>query len=841
MREPRHNVLVVLRDVAARVPDRAALIMEDDAITFAGLWERVDRVGAGLRRLGLGQGDRAIVMIPMSIDLYAVLLGLLEIGAVAVFVDPWIGRRQIAAFAAFAEPRAYLGIPKSHLLRLADRRLRSIPISVTTGGRLGPLPARHTLAELETEPGDGEVSAVEPDDPALITFTSGSSGEPKGANRTHGFLLAQHRALAAEFPAEEGVDMPMFPVFALNNLASGVTSVVPAMDFRRVETVDAARVLRQMRAHGVTTCTASPPFFDRIAEHLAARPEDRPPLRRLLTGGAPVSDGQLRTWRQALPDPELLVVYGSTEAEPVAHLTAEERLAAVNDIRPRTPGYCVGRPCNSVRTKVIRIQAGPVELADELAPGEIGELVVSGDHVCRDYYRNPGAVRENKIIDSDGTVWHRMGDTGSFDTAGRFWIAGRVHSTIHRASGLLHPQLVEQAARGEDERIRRIAAVGVDDRAVVVVETDAGEEMKREVAARLVEAWIEVDEIVLTREPLPVDPRHNSKIDYGRVGELLGLGEARAFGPSPNPKKAAAIRAYLAERFPLVGHGVLICAYYSSNQFLARVLTEPGRPMRYDGSSLLGALTLFLFFFHLRVFDEHKDYEEDCRHYPQRALQRGLVTLRDLKVLGGIAIGLEVVLCALRGRAALASWAVAFAFSLLMLEEFFVPGWLKRHFLVYAVSHLLVMPFLSLMVFAFATGRWPWEAPPWFWMYAWVGFFVTFNWEVSRKIRAPADEIDGVETYTRIFGTYGAAYLVLLIRVIDTGLVALVGWHLGLSPWFYGALVALFLVCLVGFFQYRLHTNRKTAKRMETYAGMYIIAFDVILAIEIARRFGLEL
>ena len=304
---------------------------------------------------------------------------------------------------------------------------------------------------------------------------------------------------------------------------------------------------------------------------------------------------------------------------------------------------------------------------------------------------------------------------------------------------------------------------------------------------------------------------------------------------------ARRLYAYLAERFPLLGHGVLICAYYSSNQFLARVLTEPGRPMRYDWSSLLGALTLFLFFFHLRVFDEHKDYEEDCRHYPQRVLQSGVVTLRDLKVLGAIAIGLEIVLCALRGRAVLAAWAVAFGFSVLMLEEFFVPGWLKRHFLVYAVTHLLVMPFLSLMVFAFATGRWPWEAPPWFWMYAWVGFFVTFNWEVSRKIRAPADEIEGVESYTRIFGTYGAAYLVLLIRVIDTGLVALVGWHLGLSAWFYGALVALFLVCLVGFFQYRLDTNRKTAKRMEIYAGMYIIAFDVILAVEIARRFGLEL
>jgi 4-hydroxybenzoate polyprenyltransferase len=302
---------------------------------------------------------------------------------------------------------------------------------------------------------------------------------------------------------------------------------------------------------------------------------------------------------------------------------------------------------------------------------------------------------------------------------------------------------------------------------------------------------------------------------------------------------ARRLASYLGERFPLVGHGVLIAAYYSSNQFLARTLTRPGEPMRYDLSTLLGALTLFCFFFHLRVFDEHKDYAEDRVHYPGRVLQRGLVTLRDLKILGGIAIAAEIVLSLSLGPAAFVAWLAPFAFSLLMLKEFFVREWLKRHFLTYAVSHLLVMPFLSLTVFSFATGRWPWEAPPWFVVYAWVGFFVTFNWEVSRKIRAPEDEIEGVDSYTRVFGTYGAAYIVLLIRVIDTALVALVGRHLGLPPWFYAALVALFLVCLTGFFQYRFRTSRKTAKRMETYAGMYIIAFDVILAIAIAQKWGI--
>ncbi len=307
---------------------------------------------------------------------------------------------------------------------------------------------------------------------------------------------------------------------------------------------------------------------------------------------------------------------------------------------------------------------------------------------------------------------------------------------------------------------------------------------------------------------------------------------------SPFPLR---LKAYLAERFPLLGHGLLIVSYYSSNQFLAHALLRPGEPMRYTPYSLMGAVTLLCFFFHLRVFDEHKDFAEDSRHYPQRVLQRGLVTLRDLRLLATLAIATELALAGLRGLETLAALLLALGFSLLMLREFFVGPWLKRRFLLYATSHMLVMPLLSLMIFSFATGRWPWQAPPWYWLYTFVGFFVSFNWEISRKIRAPEEEIDGVDSYTKLFGLYGAAYVVLGVRVVDTALVALVGLHLGLSPWFYAALVALFLVCLVGFCQFRFATSPKTARRMETYAGMYIVAFDLILALAIVRRHGLEL
>ncbi len=296
--------------------------------------------------------------------------------------------------------------------------------------------------------------------------------------------------------------------------------------------------------------------------------------------------------------------------------------------------------------------------------------------------------------------------------------------------------------------------------------------------------------------------------------------------------------AYLHERFPLLAYSILIASFYSSNQFLAHALTSHGEPMRYDISSLLGCVTLLCLFFHLRVFDDHKDYADDCRYFPDRVLQRGVVTLRELQILGGVVIAVELSLAALWSAASLVSVLLAFGFSLLMFKEFFVRRWLKQHFLIYASTHMLIMPLLALVVFSFATRQYPWQAPGWFWIYSFVGFFVAFNWEISRKIRAPEEEIAGVDSYTKIFGTHGAAYLVLLVRAIDTGLVALVGYHLRVSSWFYVALLMLFAVCLIGFFQYRHHPSPRTAKRMGTYAGMYIVAFDLVLAIELGRTYG---
>lgn len=518
------NVASLFFDAADRNPAGIAFAGVGGASTsFHELRERVERFAGGLAAAGFGSGDKAVFMLPMSPDLYVAVLGALTAGGVAVFVDPWVSLRRIATLAATARARAFVGTPKSHLLRLLAPDLRRIPLTIVAGPIARPF-ARHRLAALS---GRATLASVSPDAPALITYTTGSSGAAKGVNRTHAILAAQHDVIRQEFPAMAGdVDLTTFPVFALSNLAAGITTVIPPVNLRRVASASGSRVLRAMQACGVTTMAASPPLFDVVADHIRRSGTPAPALRRIVTGGAPVRDDQLHRWRQVWPRAEIVVAYGSSEAEPVASIGVDERIALGGG-----QGYCVGRPVASVAIRLIPIAKGPVaELRGIPGSDGVGELVVSGAHVCRDYVNDPRAFAENKVRDAAGVVWHRMGDTGYFDSDGRFWLVGRVHSTIDRAGVAIHPQIVEQTGRADDARIRRIAAVGMPDpslgeRVVVVVESDAAD-IATSVRARLSRASLAaVDALLVTRKPLPLDPRHNSKVDYHRLREMLRNGE----------------------------------------------------------------------------------------------------------------------------------------------------------------------------------------------------------------------------------------------------------------------------------------------------------------------------
>lgn len=299
------------------------------------------------------------------------------------------------------------------------------------------------------------------------------------------------------------------------------------------------------------------------------------------------------------------------------------------------------------------------------------------------------------------------------------------------------------------------------------------------------------------------------------------------------------LKAYLSERFPIPDHLMMVLVYFLANQFLAQVLGKPGRPLQIGWFTALGMLFLFCVFFHLRVFDEHKDYEDDCKHYPGRMLSRGFITLRDLKRLGAVAIVTELICAVVSGWPAVLAVGLVVFYSWVMLHEFFVPTWLRSHFIVYAISHMSIMPLITATIFSFTMRRPFWDAPWLFWAYAAADFFAFANWEISRKIRLPEDEIEGVSSYSKAFGMFAAVNVTMVLRILNTLLAWMVGVYLGLGIFYYIGLIVLFFLTLFGLLHFRLRPTRRSASNLEAYGGGYIILFYLVLAIELYRVNGI--
>lgn len=514
------NIASLLTAVAD--PDRPALILPagpNSVITFRELDERSARLAAGFHALGLRTNDRVILLAPVSLNLYLSLIALFRLGAAAVFLDPQAGWRGLNQAGELAQARAFIGTRTALWLRSFVPALRKISILIPAEGNssssLGRLIRDHAPRP--------EISEVEPETPALITFTAGSTNAdgPRGVMRTHRLLAAQHAAIARALPPHaDDIDLPSFPIVILHNLAAGVTSVIPDFPFRRPQAVRPERVLRQIADHRVTTASGSPAYWQPIADHCAANNLTLP-LRRILIGGAPVMPGLVQQLSRLAPRAEILGVYGSTEAEPVALMPAGEVLGETSALTANGAGIPLGHPVSDICVKILDRDR------KEQPPDVTGEIWVAGEHVARAYLSNPQADAANKHHDGQGLIWHRMGDFGYKDRAGRLWLTGRLVSAIQRDGIPLQPVPVEAMVETLPY-IRRAALVGArnsspNEKAFLMVELKRGvsrppgwrTQLRALCAQR---GWL-LDGVYVIRR-LPVDRRHNARIDYARLKTL---------------------------------------------------------------------------------------------------------------------------------------------------------------------------------------------------------------------------------------------------------------------------------------------------------------------------------
>ena len=538
--DPTMNIASILERQAAETGGRPAIIERGGMVTFAELDRAASDTAAELSAHGLRPGMRALVLSPMSIALYTTIIGLFRLGAAAVFVDPSAGRARLDRSIARARPEAFVAIPRAHLLRLTSRAIRAIPIKLAIGGWApgAPVVARKargaTTLRRPPETAPLGIAACAPDTPAIITFTSGSTGEPKAAVRSHGFLVAQHRALVDSLGLSPGeVDLTTLPVFLLANLASGVTSVIPDADLGRPGAIDPAPLLEQIRTTRPTRVVASPALLDRLASYARRQSQPLDTFRWIHTGGAPVFPKLLDEIAAVAPAAAVVSVYGSTEAEPIAEIDRRAIAPADRDAMRQGAGLLAGRPAASVQLRILPDRwgtpLGPWQQADiereSVAGTAAGEIVVSGGHVLTGYLGGLGD-EETKIRVGDA-VWHRTGDAGYLDDRGRLWLLGRCAAKVSDSKGVLYPFAVECAASGI-AGVRRSAFVEHDGRRLLVVEpgmdavepgTETGAGLRERLASHL--SWALLDDVRLVRR-IPVDSRHNAKIDYPALRRLLG-------------------------------------------------------------------------------------------------------------------------------------------------------------------------------------------------------------------------------------------------------------------------------------------------------------------------------
>ena len=516
------NIASILHDEAGRRVGKAAIVHRGRAITFDDLDRAASAAARDLAGMGLEPGKRALVLVPMSIELYVVLIGLFRLRATAVIVDPSAGRHRLGQCVSRVAPDALVATPKGHLLRLVSGPVRRIAMRASVNGYV---PFAHPIRVRTTGPADG-VEPCAPDTPAIITFTSGSTGEPKAAVRTHGFLMAQHRALAASLSLNAGeVDLTTLPIFLLANLASGVTSVVPDADLRAPGQIDPDPVLAQIRETAATRTVASPAFLLRLLGHPSASAA-LAGMKWIFTGGAPVFPRTLDALADAAPGAQVVAVYGSTEAEPIAEIERAQIGEQDRHAMRAGAGLIAGVPVPSVKLAIVNDRwstpLGPwteEEFARETLPhSTTGEIVVSGDHVLPGYLDGRGDA-ETKIR-VGGQVWHRTGDAGYLDASGRLWLLGRCAAKVDDDRGRVYPFAVECAA-SDVEGLRRSAFAGHGGARALVVELERPAD-SRSVVERLRAhlAWARLDDILVV-ERIPVDARHNAKVNYPALEKLM--------------------------------------------------------------------------------------------------------------------------------------------------------------------------------------------------------------------------------------------------------------------------------------------------------------------------------
>jgi 4-hydroxybenzoate polyprenyltransferase len=292
--------------------------------------------------------------------------------------------------------------------------------------------------------------------------------------------------------------------------------------------------------------------------------------------------------------------------------------------------------------------------------------------------------------------------------------------------------------------------------------------------------------------------------------------------------KARHFWAYLKERFPVVNMALFAILFLTVQSVAA--FFSAAAPRQLGWQEVLGGVAVISFFFRLRVFDEIKDYALDAHNHPHRVLQSGRVTLKGLLRVSLAGLVLEAAWSVLMGLPTTVAWLAAVGYSLLMRYEFFVSDYLKKRLLLYAFTHMLIMPLVI---------GWIWSAyaPPYrpgggLAVLALLSLLGGFSFEIARKIHAPGEERERVDSYSKSMGYAPAILTVLgiLLAGVSVQGYLLFTLHAGRLP--YLVIGGLYVLTLTVYGLSLSRPREKTLKLAELLVSLFMLVSYVSIIIE---------
>lgn len=484
-----------------KMPNKVCLVQNTNTVTFKELYERVSMFTKFLKDKGIKQGSNVLVLVPMSIDLYITLLSIWSIGATACFMDAGFIKNSMKNN-EFEEIDSIIGISKYLIYSKINKNLKSLKLKVNVN-KINQLNNYNKL----------DVCDVPDDFPAILTYTSGTTGTPKIAARSHKFLEIQGNILKENLNYEKtDVELSSIPIFTLSNINVGITTVIANGNYSNLGNSNAKELVEQIKKQQINRIMSAPGMLNLITNYCIEKNIKLENVTKVYTGGGAIFLDYIENVKIVFPNAQIDTLYGSTEAEPIANLNIKNMTEDDIQKTKNGSGILAGNIIGVTDCKIIKPENRNVgeltqEQFEKIQTSEIGEIVVTGDNVLKGYVNGIGDT-ENKFS-VNGKIYHRTGDLGFIDDNNRLWLRGRIKEPFLNIEAALHSNF----------KMGKTAVFKSNDKIILVLERNnliPDEKIKQAIS------FEKIDEIKYVKK-IPVDKRHSTKVDYKELKRILKM------------------------------------------------------------------------------------------------------------------------------------------------------------------------------------------------------------------------------------------------------------------------------------------------------------------------------